>query len=56
MRLGELVEAMDWFKQSIELAERINDPVYTSILHAYLSITLQEARRNIWQARIVSRS
>ena len=32
MRLGELIEAEDYFKQGIELAERINDPIYMSIL------------------------
>jgi len=42
MRLGETVEAENWFRQGIELAERIKDPVYTSILYAYLAVVLQE--------------
>lgn len=42
MRLGELTEAENWFKQSIELAKHVNDPVYASIFRAYLSFALQE--------------
>ncbi len=61
-RFGDLSEAENWFKQGIVLAERINDPVYTSVLHTYLSTVLQEqgklsdARASICCSLSVSRS
>ena len=62
MRLGELVEGESQFRQGIELAERINDPVYKSIFYGYLSTILQEqgkiaeARVSIARSLRVSRS
>ena len=62
MRLGELVEAENSLKQGIELAGSINDPIYTSILSAYLSIVLQEkgdytnARKNVLRTLYAVRS
>ncbi len=47
MRLGELVEAEGWFKQGIELAERVNDPVYASVFYASLSTSLSEQGKNL---------
>jgi tetratricopeptide (TPR) repeat protein len=61
-RSGNLQEAEEWLKRGIKLAEQIKDQYYISILHIYLSITLQdqgkwaEARKSIVYALSISRS
>jgi len=47
MRLGELIEAEVGFKQGVEFAKRIDDPVYVSAFYASLSNVLQEQGKNL---------
>ena len=61
-RLGDLKEAEVYFKQALQLAEQIHDPVSTSLCNGYLAIPLQaqgkldEAKLSIQKSLTIGRS
>jgi tetratricopeptide (TPR) repeat protein len=44
-RRGHLAEAEGWYRQGLDLALQINDPVYISLLRSYLASVLREQGR-----------
>src|SRR5207245_1756866 len=61
-RIGNLSEAEACYKQALVLAEQINDPVYMSLWHAYLTTVMQdqgrvnEAKLSVRQALTIGRA
>lgn len=42
IRLGNLTEAENWYRQALDFATQMNEPFYISLLHSYLATVLIE--------------
>jgi DNA-binding SARP family transcriptional activator len=61
-RLGNLIDAENWYRQALSFAEQVNDLFYVSLLNSYLAMVLieqgklDEAKAALVQALKISRT
>jgi tetratricopeptide (TPR) repeat protein len=61
-RFGNLTEAEAWYRKALVLAERVNEPIYISLMDSYLATVMQEqgkldeAKLSLHQALSIGRT